>query len=327
MSSLPATGERACWKQYFATRMTRHGALAPRREEVPVGIGWRQPHYRELLERLPALEFLEVHSENYFGAGGAALATLERGRAHYPVSLHGVGLALGSAAGIDRGHLEQLASLVRRIEPVRVSDHASFARGRLAGTVVHAADLLPIPFSGAALDVLCRNVSEVQDRLGQRIAVENLSAYLSWRDEPQDASMAETVFLAELARRSGCWLLIDVNNIYVNALNAGLELAQTGVTTDPLRQCRDWLDRIPRDSVAEIHLAGHSWTGDGHGQIVIDDHGSRVCEAVWSIYAHAVRRFGPVPALLEWDTDLPGLDVLLQEAERARHTQGSLEAR
>ena len=276
------------------------------------GIGWRHPHYAELLHSRPALDFIEVHSENFFGEGGAALALLGQAREHYPVCLHGVGLALGSACGIDELHLEQLAQLVARIEPVRVSDHACFARGQLAGAdagFVHAADLLPIPFNRAALDVMCRNVQRVQERIGQRLLVENLSAYVTF----QGSDRTETTFLGELARRTGCGLLIDVNNIYVNALNQGL----AGSQADPMQVCINWLDNIPAQFVGELHVAGHLHCGD----IVIDDHGSRVDDAVWALYSHALERFGAVPVLVEWDTDVPTLDVLLGEVSRARAAQ------
>ena len=278
------------------------------------GIGWRHPHYGELLERRPGLDFLEVHSENFFASGGAALAVLEQGRAHYPISLHGVGLSLGSAVGLDPWHLDQLAKLVERIDPVRVSDHASFARGHFQGAVVHAADLLPLPFTTEALDVLCANVGQVQDRLQRPILVENLSAYLTWNASDEEQAWSETSFLAELARRSGCQLLVDVNNIYVNTLNA----QRDGRVTDPVRCCRDWLDAIPVGAVGELHLAGHCHVSDAQGDIVIDDHGSRVCDAVWDLYRHAVHRFGAVPTLIEWDTAIPALDVLSDEASRAR---------
>lgn len=275
-----------------------------------VGIGWRHPHYRELMQSLPALDFLEVHSENFFGDGGAALAVLQQARQHYPVSLHGVGLALGSAAGIDAAHLDQLAQLVARIEPVRVSDHACFARSSLGGNTVHAADLLPIPFNDEALAVLCANVQRVQDRLRRPLLVENLSAYLGFASSDR----AEPEFLATLARRTGCQLLVDVNNIYVNALNARI----AGDPADPVQACREWLDAIAPGIVGELHVAGHTHLNDEHGEIVIDDHGSRVCDDVWQILAHALRRFGPVPVLVEWDTDVPALSVLLQEAAAAR---------
>ncbi len=280
-----------------------------------VGIGWRHPHYAELLERQPVLDFIEVHSENFFAQGGASLAVLERARGHYPVSLHGVGLSLGSAAGLDLWHLDQLARLVQHINPVRVSDHASFARGAWRGATVHAADLLPIPFNAEALDVLCANVSQVQDRLKRSMLVENLSAYIRWTVADDERVQTEAEFLNQLSSRTGCQLLVDVNNIYVNARNAQL---RDGASVDPLQSCRDWLSAIRPAAVGELHLAGHCHVNDEHGEIVIDDHGSRVCDAVWDLHRFALARFGPVPTLIEWDTDVPPLDVLLQEADHAR---------
>ncbi|HYW55495.1 MAG TPA: DUF692 domain-containing protein [Polaromonas sp.] len=270
------------------------------------GIGWRHPHYEGLLESKPELDFIEVHSENFFGQGGAALALLQQARRTYDVSLHGVGLALGSAAGVDPWHLDRLAGLVERIEPVRVSDHACFARGPFRGATVHAGDLLPIPFHQRSLDVLCANVQQVQERLKRPLLVENLSAYVSFNS----SAMSETAFLSELVKRTGCQLLIDVNNIYVNALNDRL----AGGGADPVRACMDWLNQISPEAVTELHLAGHQDCGD----IVIDDHGSLVCDSVWQIYRHAQHQFGGIPALIEWDTDIPSLQVLLDEACRAR---------
>jgi len=286
-----------------------HPAMPVPARCAEVGIGWRHPHYAELLERQPALDFLEVHSENFFGNGGAALAVLMQARAQYPISLHGVGLSLGSAVGLDPWHLDQLARLVQRVDPVRVSDHACFARGTLGAQIVHGSDLLPIPFSDEALDVLCRHVQQVQDRLQRRLMVENLSAYVRWNSaNAQDGS--ETDFLTTLAQRTGCLLLVDVNNIYVNACNAQL----AGHLGDPLQACRDWLDAIPPAAVGELHVAGHCHVADAHGEIVIDDHGGRVSPAVWALHRHALARFGLVPTLVEWDTDVPALDVLLEEA-------------
>jgi len=284
---------------------------------LSTGIGWRHPHYAHVLESRPALDFLEVHSENFFGQGGAALAVLQQARQTYPISLHGVGLALGSVAGVDPWHLDQLSQLVERIEPVRVSDHASFARGQVNGLDLHAADLLPVAFHRRSLDVLCANVQQVQDRLKRVLLVENLSAYVSFNNSDMD----ETDFLGELASRTGCGLLVDVNNIYVNALNARM----AGSTADPVRACLEWLERLPPHAVAELHVAGHKDCGD----IVIDDHGSRVCEQVWQIYQHALTLFGGVPqslaTLVEWDTDIPPLQVLLDEAARARAFQAHAE--
>jgi uncharacterized protein len=276
---------------------------------TPVGIGWRYPHYAALLANQPTLDFIEVHSENFFAQGGAALATLLEARQHYPVSLHGVGLALGSAAGVDPWHLDRLADLVQRVEPVRVSDHACFARGVWGGQPVHAGDLLPIPFNAASLDVLCSNVQRVQDRLQRPLLVENLSAYVTLAG----SDCLETEFLTALAERTGCQLLVDVNNIYVNALNARV-WAGHAASADPVASCQTWLDQLPPGVVGELHLAGHCAMDD----IVIDDHGSRVAPAVWRLYAHALERFGAVPTLIEWDTDVPPLAVLLDEAAHAR---------
>lgn len=270
-----------------------------------VGIGLRQPHQEALLAAPPPLAFVEVHSENFFAAGGAALGVLEAARGHWPLSLHGVGLALGSAAGLDAWHLDRLAELVRRIEPARVSDHASFARAprRSGGPVVHGSDLLPIAFTRASLEILAANVMRTQERLNRPILVENLSAYLHWADD----ELAEPQFFNELTRRTGCGLLLDVNNLVVNALNQGL-----GDDAAAAAACR-WVDAIDADSVGEIHLAGY----DASGEIVIDDHGSRVHAPVWAVYRHALARLGPRPTLIEWDTHLPALDVLLDEAARA----------
>ncbi|QDL56570.1 DUF692 domain-containing protein [Rhodoferax aquaticus] len=281
---------------------------------MEIGVGWRHPHYVALLEQQPPLDFLEVHSENFFANGGAALAVLEAGRSHYPISLHGVGLSLGSAVGVDAWHLDQLAHLVERLHPVRVSDHACFARGSFQGATVHAADLLPLPFSSEALDVLCANVAQVQDRLKRPILVENLSAYIHWKPVEDTTTWLETDFLSELSRRTGCELLVDVNNIYVNALNA----QKLGLVDQPIAACKSWLESIAPVAVGEIHLAGHSHVSDTFGDIVVDDHGSLVCEAVWDLYSHAIAHFGPVPTLVEWDTDIPCLDTLVGEATRAR---------
>jgi uncharacterized protein (UPF0276 family) len=214
---------------------------------------------------------------------------------------------------LDPWHLKQLQQLVERVEPVRVSDHASFARGSFAGETVHAADLLPLPFTSEALTVLCANVQQVQDVLKMRFMVENLSAYLQWT-HPSEQTLQEPEFLNALAQRTGCALLVDVNNMYVNALNAQL----AGLCADPLAACYHWLQQILPEHVGELHLAGHCHVIDAHGQIVIDDHGSRVCPAVWGLYRYAVERFGAVPTLMEWDTDIPDLSVLLDEAARAR---------
>ena len=295
----------------------RLGAALPARAALPtlptlpdtsLGIGLRQPHYQALLQGRPGIGFVEVHSENFFADGGAALALLQAVRQDYPVSLHGVGLALGSAAGLDPWHLDRLARLVERIAPVLVSDHAAFARApqQAGAPVLHANDLLPVAFTSAALDILVANVQQVQDKLQRPILVENLSAYLHWADD----HIAEPEFFNALAKRSGCGLLLDVNNLVVNALNAGVDAVAAACA---------WVDAIDAAAVGEIHLAGYQDCGD----IVIDDHGSRVHAPVWQVYRHALQRLGPRPTLLEWDTDLPALGVLLDEAAKAGRILGS----
>jgi uncharacterized protein len=259
------------------------------------GIGLRSPHVAEVLATRPAIGWLEVHAENYMG-GGPAIRTLGRIRADYPVSIHGVGLSLGSADGLDTGHLERLAALVDRIEPPLVSEHLSWST--TGGAYLN--HLLPLPYTDEALAVVCAHVGRVQDRLGRRLLVENPSSYLQFEPSP----IAEADFLNELTRRSGCGLLCDVNNVYVTCRNLG---------GDPAA----YLDRLDPATVEEIHLAGHA-VNDADGQpILIDDHGSRVAEAVWLLYARALGRFGQVPTLVEWDTDIPPLAVLLQEAATA----------
>ncbi|XHS77202.1 DUF692 domain-containing protein [Burkholderiaceae bacterium UC74_6] len=266
-----------------------------------IGIGWRQPHYETLLGEKPALDFIEVHSENFFAEGGAALAVLMQGRAQYAVSLHGVGLSLGSASGLDEQHLQTLARLVERVQPMLVSDHASFAR---VCSGLHAADLLPIAFDDESLALMVQHVQQVQERLRRPMLVENLSAYLAWDGD----TLAEPEFFNELCARSGCGLLLDVNNLVVNARNAGHRPGEAA------QAACEWVDRLSDGIVGEIHLAGHAELPG----IVIDDHGSRVPEAVWQVYRHARGRFAQAPALIEWDTDVPALGVLLEEAELAR---------
>ena len=274
------------------------------------GIGLRQPHYDAVLATAPPLGFVEVHSENFFADGGAALAVLDAARARYDVSLHGVGLALGSAAGLDAWHLDRLARLVERVQPLRVSDHASFARARVAegGPLLHANDLLPVACTPAQLAIMARNVSQAQERLGRAILVENIAAYLAF-DAPD--RIPEADFLAALCERSGCGLLLDVNNLMVNAVNAQAR--------DPVATCCAFVDALPTGIVGEIHLAGYCDETDFG--IAIDDHGSRVREAVWQVYGHALQRLGHVPTLVEWDTALPALEVLLGEAATAAQWQ------
>jgi uncharacterized protein len=257
------------------------------------GIGLRAAHYRDVLESLPAVGWLEVHSENYFGEGGAPLRILERIRAHYPLSLHGVGMSLGSTDPLDRGHLAKLKALIERFEPGLVSDHLSWSSvgGR------HFNDLLPLPYTEEALAHVSRRVLQAQEVLGRRLLVENPSSYL----QPAESCIPEWEFLAELARRTGCGILLDVNNVYVSARNHGLD-------------ARRFIDSLPGRHVAEIHLTGFT-SGDG---VLIDTHSRPVAAEVWGLFARALERFGPQPALIEWDADLPPLSLLVAEAGYAQ---------
>lgn len=261
------------------------------------GIGLRFPHHRVVLEERPAAAWFEVHSENYMG-GGKPLMYLDAIRRDYPLSLHGVGLSLGSAGDLDARHLSRLRRLVERIEPDLVSEHLSWSAA--GGT--HFPELLPLPLTEEALAVVCRNVEVTQDFLGRGILVENASSYLRYRH----STMPEWEFVAAVAARTGCGILCDVNNIFVSASNHGFE---------PLR----YLRALSGERIGEIHLAGHTVRKFGDGRSIrIDDHGSRVRREVWALYAEAVALLGRVPALIEWDTDVPLLAVLLEEAAQAQ---------
>lgn len=265
------------------------------------GIGLKAQHFQEILERRPQdIGWLEVHSENYFAPGGPAQNWLHALRAEYPVSLHGVGLSLGSAGALDKRHLARLAELENRIQPGEVSEHLSWS---IAGGD-YLNDLIPLPYTEEALDNFCLHVDEMQDAVNRRVLIENPSAYMRY----EHSTIAETAFLLAVTRRTGCGILLDVNNVYVSAHNLGFD-------------ARAYIDAIPAHLVGEIHLGGHHdarlATDTGHEILKIDDHGSRVRDQVWDLYAHAIARFGPKPTLIEWDSDVPELDVLIGEAQRA----------
>ena len=259
------------------------------------GIGLRGPHLAAIVAAPPAVGFLEVHPENYMG-GGPALGALERLRRERPISLHGVGLSLGGTDGIDQGHLERLAALVERLEPALVSEHLSWSI--VEG--VYLNDLLPLPYTEESLDLLALHVDQVQARLRRQILVENPSSYLSYRH----STIEEPAFLAELAARSGCGLLCDINNIHVSGHNLGFD-------------GEAYLATLPAEAIGEFHLAGHSINDIDGQEILIDDHGSAVAEPVWDLYRTALRQFGARPTLIEWDSRLPALPVLLGEAAKA----------
>ncbi|MEJ2629842.1 MAG: DUF692 domain-containing protein [Acidihalobacter sp.] len=263
-----------------------------------VGIGLRAPHHGVFLATRPAVDWVEVHSENFFVEGGPVIHVLARVRADYPVSLHGVGLGLGSAAPLSQTHLDKLDRLIKRIEPFLVSEHLCWGQ---AGDGRYVNDLLPLPYTVEALHHVCARVGAVQERLGRTILIENLSAYLQYRD----ADYSEWDFLAELARRSGCGILLDINNLYVNAINHAF---------DPL----DYLAAIPPEAVGEIHLAGFSVQQVAGRDVLVDTHSRAVTAPVWELYAKALVRLGRRPTLIEWDNDLPELETLLAEADKAR---------
>ncbi len=261
------------------------------------GIGLRAAHYREIDRDRPALGWLEAHAENYFGAGGAPLHYLETLRADYPLSLHGVGLSLGSGDPLNERHLARLAALVERFEPGLVSEHLSWS----SVDGVYLNDLLPLPFTEEALAHFSERVARTQDALARQVLIENPSGYLAF-----DAShIPEPQFLAALAERTGCGLLLDVNNVYVSAHNLGWD-------------ARGYIDAVPAGAVGEIHLAGHAINPvEGAGEVLIDDHGAPVCEEVWALFEYTLERIGRRPVLIEWDTRIPSLSTLVAQARRA----------
>lgn len=261
------------------------------------GVGLKPAHYRVILDSKPAVGFFEAHAENYMGAGGPPHRYLEAVRAHYPLSLHAVGLSIGAARRLDRGHLRRLAALVDRYQPALVSEHLAWS--------VHEDgcfnDLLPLPYTEETLALVCEHVDEVQEMLGRRVLLENPATYVRFAH----TTIPETEFLAAVAARTGCGLLLDVNNVHVCAVNHDF---------DPIA----FLEALPVGPVEQMHLAGFAEDCDDAGhRLLIDDHGSAVDGAVWALYAHALRRFGPLPTLIEWDNALPAWPVLLAEAERA----------
>lgn len=266
---------------------------APGRVPAKAGIGLRFRHHQPVAEARPAVAWFEVHAENYMG-GGIVPRYMDAIRRNYPISLHGVGLSLGSADGLDTAHLGRLRDVVDRVEPGLISEHLSWSVS--GGT--YLADLLPLPLTEEALTIVCHHVDQVQAQLRRRILIENPSTYLRFRH----STIPEWEFLAQVAQRTGCGILCDVNNIYVSACNHGWD-------------ARTYLAALPPAAIGEIHLAGHSIREFAQGRTLrIDDHGSRVAPAVWALYREALARFGPIPTLIEWDTHVPALEVLMEEA-------------
>jgi len=276
-----------------STRSESDVMFPPDSLHAAAGVGLRAPHVAQVLAQHPRVAWFEVHSENYYAEGGPALAALDRIRRDYPVSLHGVGMSLGSTDPLDQVHLHKLKRLIARIEPALVSEHLCWSGvgGR------HMNDLLPLPYTEEALVHVSSRIAEVQETLGRELLVENVSSYLAFAE----ATIPEWEFVAEVSARTGCKLLVDVNNIHVNAINHGFDADA-------------YIAAMPPASVAEIHLAGFE-TGE---HCLIDTHGTPVAPEVWSLYRRAIERFGPRPTLIEWDTDIPSFDVLLREAATAQ---------
>lgn len=267
-------------------------AIPPR-----AGVGLKPEHYREILENNPDVGFFEVHAENYMGAGGPPHRYLEAIRARYPLSLHGVGLSIGSARGLDQTHLLRLKELVRRYEPGRFSEHLAWSTHETG--VLN--DLLPLPYTEETLQVVCEHIDQVQATIGRQMLLENPSVYVLFAE----SVIPETEFLCEIAKRTGCGLLLDVNNVEVSATN---------VKYDPVA----YIDAFPVEYVGEIHLAGFDETEDETGdRLLVDAHGSPVEPSVWSLYRRALRRAGAKPTLIEWDNDVPSWGVLYDEAMKA----------
>ncbi len=257
------------------------------------GVGLRATHYQEILKTLPKIGWFEVHSENYFGAGGQPLYFLEQIRNYYPISLHGVGLSLGSSDILNQLHLKKLKNLIQHIEPGLVSEHLCW--GSIGGRSLN--DLLPLPYTEEALSNIVSHIQQTQDFLGRRILIENVSSYLQFKH----SNIPEWEFLKEVAVRSGCGILLDINNIYVNSINHGFDSMH-------------YIDAIPLGAVEEIHLAGF----DSNGSCLIDTHGTPVSKEVWALYEYALASFGGKPTLIEWDTDIPSFATLLREALKAQ---------
>jgi uncharacterized protein len=261
------------------------------------GVGLKPEHYRDILEGRPDIGWFEVHPENYMGAGGPPHHFLERVRESYPLSLHGVGLSIGAARPLNVQHMSRLKALLDRYQPGMFSEHLAWSTHE----EFFLNDLLPLPYTEETLAHVARHVDEVQTTLGRRMLIENPSTYVRFDENDMD----EIAFLTELARRTGCGLLLDVNNVYVSATNHGYDAAA-------------YIDAFPVEHVGEIHLAGHAETEDDAGaRLLIDAHDRSVLDAVWELYRRAVQRSGPVPTLIEWDNDIPAWPVLFEEARRA----------
>lgn len=262
-----------------------------------IGVGLRAPHYHQVLIEKPKIDWFEVHTENFMMQGGPLLEILLAIRKNYPLSFHGVGLSLGSAQGICKNHLQKIKSLINHVEPALLSDHLSWSHSGQ----VYLPDLLPIPYTKESLTIIANNIDRVQNYLQRPLLIENPSSYLEY----QTSSYSEAEFLAELVKRTDAKILLDINNVYVSCYNNGWEP-------------HTYLQSLPQQSIKEIHLAGHSvHTIDNNNQLLIDTHDNHVSNKVWDLFQFAVNYIGPVPTLIEWDTDIPDLEILLNEARKA----------
>jgi len=276
-------------------------AISPGRASLGFGLGLRPVHYTQISEARPKLGWLEILSENYLIPGGRPLDWLDRLRADYPMAMHGVSLSIGSTDPLDEDHLRELKRLQRRIEPVWISDHLCWTG--VSGGNLH--DLLPLPYTPAALAHVAERVMRVQDFLGSRILLENVSSYVSY----PFSELTEWEFLVQVAQRADCLILLDVNNVYVSSVNHEF---------DP----RVYLDAVPVDRVRQIHLAGHEDRGD----LIVDTHDRAIVDPVWRLYEHARRRFGDVATMIERDADIPPLAELLDELDLARSIAARVDA-
>jgi len=276
-----------------------------------IGVGLRYGHYEEALDTHANIDFVEVHAENFFAAGGASQTLLNDIKQHYQISLHATSLGLGSVVTPPSAQLVQVVHLVNQINPILVSDHACFTWADVENGAAHAGDLLPIPFNDESLAIMVSNVLRIQNTLKRTILVENLSAYI---DMP-GSTYSESEFLVRLCQLTGCKLLIDINNLVVNAKNYAL-IHSSSEQVNVIDYATLWLRAIPKECVGEFHLAG--CTVVASDEIMIDDHSQPVSEDVWVVYRVALERFGAVPTLIEWDENLPSWSELIAEADKAR---------
>ncbi len=297
-------------RTFLAQRTTRAASAGPRVHTgsglfARVGVGLKPEHFRDVLEMRPDIGFFEVHAENYMVDGGPFHHFLGRIREHYPLSLHGVGLSIGAEGPLDEAHLDRLAALIKRYQPASFSEHLAWS----SHGEVFLNDLLPVPYDRATLDRVCEHVDRVQERLERQMLLENPSTYLEF----EASTMDEAAFLTEVIHRTGCGLLLDVNNVHVSCVNHG-------------RDALAYIDNLPLATVGEIHLAGFATDRDAAGApLLIDSHGAPVDEVVWGLYAAVLARTGPMPTLLERDNDVPGLETLLAESQRAEDLMPALD--